>query len=52
MGWAKPGQVGVVGCQAEDQVDRQEVGETQMEGTQGVVVFALETSIQPLGLSL
>ena len=52
MDWAKVGQVGAVECQAEDQVDRQEEEVTQMEGTRGVVVFALEILIQPLGLLL
>ena len=44
--------MGEVACQAEDQVDHQEVEETQMEGTRGVEVFVLGTLAQPLGLSL
>ena len=39
-------QEGAVGCRVVDQVDHQEVVETQMEGTRGVVVFVLGTSTQ------
>ena len=46
------GLAGAVACQAEDQVDHQEVVETQMVGTQGVGVFVLETLTQLLGLLL
>ena len=52
MVWARVGLAGAVKCQAEDQVDHQEVVETQMVGTQGVEVFVLETSTQLLGLLL
>ena len=43
---------GAVVCQAEDQVDHQEVVETLMEGTQGVGSLALGAWTQPLGLLL
>ena len=46
------GLAGVVACQAEDQVDHQEVVETQMVGTRGAEVFVLETLTQLLGLLL
>ena len=43
------GLAGAVACHAEDQVDHQEVVETQMVGTQGAEVFVLETLTQLLG---
>ena len=46
------GLAGAVACQAENQVDHQEVVETQMVGTRGAGVFALEILTQPLGLLL
>ena len=40
---ARMGLVGVATCQAEEQVDHQEVEETQMEGTRGARDFVLGT---------
>ena len=46
------GLAGGVACQAEDQVDHQEVVETLMEGTRGVGSLVLGAWTQPLGLLL
>ena len=52
MVWTRVGPVGVVACQADYQVDHQEVEESQMVGTQGAGVFVLGTWTLSLGLQL